>query len=107
MTTVHAEISIIPITKKYDTSMSNEVAAAYDAISKTEDIKATLTALGTQIESKDLASILKAIAAAHQAVKSSGAQRIISSIRIDERLDKDQTLKDKVNSVTEKMNKSN
>jgi uncharacterized protein (TIGR00106 family) len=105
MTTVHAEISIIPITNKQDTSMSKEVAAAFEAISKIEDIKATLTPLGTQIESKDLNNILKAIRVAHAAAKSSGVQRIISNVRIDERLDKDQTLKDKVNSVYEKLNK--
>lgn len=103
--TVHAEISIIPISKSHDTSMSKEVAAAFDAISKIEGLKATLTALGTQIEAKDLASVLLAIETAHQAVKSVGALRIISSVRIDERLDKDQTLQDKVQSVKQKLSK--
>jgi uncharacterized protein YqgV (UPF0045/DUF77 family) len=32
-----------------------------------------------------------------------GAKRIISTIRIDERLDKKETLEDRVNSVNEKM----
>lgn len=100
---VHAEISIIPISRKGGLSMSKQVAAAFDAIRKTRGVRATLTALGTQIEAKDIDSVLKAINAAHAAVKDTGAARIISSIRIDERLDKDQTLAEKVRSVRTKL----
>lgn len=101
---VHAEISVIPVTGS--TSMSKEVAAAFDAIRKTEGVKATLTALGTQIEARDIDAVLSAIKAAHRATKKAGAARIISSIRIDERLDKDQTLQDKVRSVKRKLRRS-
>jgi uncharacterized protein (TIGR00106 family) len=103
--TVHAEISIVPIAGRRDTSMSKEVAAAFEAIHKIKSLKASLTALGTQIEAKDLDSILRAIEAAHQAAKSAGAKRVISTIRIDERLDKTQTLQDKVKSVRQKLEK--
>ncbi len=41
--------------------------------------------------------------AAHQAVKLTGAKRIISSIRIAERLDASRTLEDEVGSVTERL----
>jgi uncharacterized protein (TIGR00106 family) len=86
------------------TSISKEVAAAFDAIRKTKDIKTTkLTAMGTQIEANNLRPILDAIEAAHEAVKSTGAKRIISSIRIAERLDASRTLEDEVGSVTEKL----
>jgi uncharacterized protein (TIGR00106 family) len=101
--TVHAEISIVPISISHDTSMSKEVAAAFDAISKIKDLKATLTALGTQIEARDLEGVLQAIGVAHNAAKSEGALRVISTIRIDERLDKDQSLQDKVMSVKQKL----
>ncbi len=102
--TLHAEISIVPISKDHDsTSMSKGVAAAFEAISKIESLKTTLTALGTQIEAKDLADILRAIEAAHRAAKSAGALRIISTIKIDERLDKDQSLQDKIISVKQKL----
>ena len=103
--TVHAEISIVPISKGQDTSMSKEVAAAFDAIRKIKNVKATLTALGTQIEAKDLGSVLLAVEAAHRAAKSAGTRRIISTVRIDERLDKDQTLQDKIRSVKQKLKK--
>ena len=101
--TIHAEISILPVGTS-STSISKEVAAAFDAIRKTEDIKTTkLTAMGTQIEANNMKAILNSIEAAHQAVKSTGAKRIISSIRIAERLDASRTLEDEVKSVTEKL----
>ena len=103
MTTLHAEISIVPIGTG-STGISKEVAAAFDAIRKTKDIKTTeLTAMGTQIETNDMRAILNAIEAAHQAVKLTGAKRIISSIKIAERLDASKTLEDAVGSVTEKL----
>ena len=101
--TIHAEISIIPVGTS-STSISKEVAAAFDAIRKTKDIKTTkLTAMGTQIEANNMKAILNSIEAAHQVVKSMGAKRIISSIRIAERLDVSRTLEDGVKSVTEKL----
>jgi uncharacterized protein (TIGR00106 family) len=101
--TIHAEISILPVGTG-STSISREVAAAFDAIRKTKDIKTTeLTAMGTQIEANSMKAILNSIEAAHQAVKSMGAKRIISSIRIAERLDASRTLEDEVKSVTEKL----
>jgi len=97
--TVHAEISIIPISQNSNTSMSKEVAAAFDAIRKVKGVRATLTALGTQIEADSINDVINAVKDAHAAAKRAGALRVISSIRIDERLDKAQTLQDKVNSV--------
>jgi uncharacterized protein (TIGR00106 family) len=88
------------------TGTSKEVAAAFDAIRKTKDIKTTkLTAMGTQIEANDMRAILNAIEAAHQAVKLTGAKRIMSSIKIAERLDASKTLEDAIGSVTEKLTK--
>jgi uncharacterized protein (TIGR00106 family) len=105
LTTLHAEISIVPIGTG-STGISKEVAAAFDAIRKTKDIKTTkLTAMGTQIDTNDMRAILNAIEAAHQAVKLTGAKRIISSIKIAERLDASKTLEDAVGSVTEKLTK--
>ena len=72
LTTLHAEISIVPIGTG-STGISKEVAAAFDAIRKTKDIKTTkLTAMGTQIEANDMRAILNAIEAAHRAVKLTG-----------------------------------
>ena len=43
--------------------------------------------------------------AAYEAVKSTGAKRIISTIRIAERLDASRRLEDEIESVTEKLSK--
>lgn len=103
--TLHAEISIIPVGTA-STGISREVAAAFDAIRKTEGIKTTtLTAMGTQIEAYNIKAILNAIEAAHQAVKSTGTKRLISTIRIAERLDVSRTLEDDIESVNEKLRK--
>jgi uncharacterized protein (TIGR00106 family) len=114
---VHAEISVIPIGSATiisnelrekeikPTSMSKEIAVAFEAISQIKDIKVMLTSMGTQIESNNIQNVLKAIEVAHQAIKEIGVKRIISTIRIDERLDKAYTLEDKVKSVKEKLPK--
>jgi uncharacterized protein (TIGR00106 family) len=101
--TVDAEISIEPIGTS-DTSIGKEIAAAYDAIRNIRNLKkVTLTAMSTQIESDNLDDIFQAIHAAHNSAKSAGAKRIISTIRIDERLDKPNTLDEKVQSVNAKV----
>jgi uncharacterized protein (TIGR00106 family) len=114
---VHAEISVIPIGSATiisnelrekeikPTSMSKEIAVAFEAISQIKDIKIMLTSMGTQIESNNIQNVLKAVEAAHQAIKEIGVKRIISTVRIDERLDKAYTLEDKVKSVKEKLPK--
>lgn len=99
---VDAEISIEPIGTA-DTSMGKEITAAYDAIRNIESLKkVTLTPMSTQIESDNLDDILHAIRVAHNSAKSAGVKRVISTIRIDERLDKPNTLDEKVQSVKSK-----
>ena len=105
--TIHAEISVIPIGIRSETttSMSKEIAAAFDAIQKIKGLKTMLTPMGTQIESNNFTNILQAIEVAHQVVRTAGAKRIMSTIRIDERLDKSISLEEKVESVMEKIDK--
>jgi uncharacterized protein YqgV (UPF0045/DUF77 family) len=59
--TFHAEISVIPIGTSSGTSMSKEIAAAFDTIRKIKDIKSMLTPMGTQIETNNFANILTAL----------------------------------------------
>ena len=104
-TSFTAEISIIPITTNNngDTSMSKEIALVYDAISHIQGLKIILTAMGTQVESNNLDNILQAIKISHITLRNIGIERIISSIRIDERLDKINTLEGKIKSVKDKI----
>lgn len=56
--------------------------------------------MGTHIETRDFAKILKAIDATHDSLKREGnVTRIISTIRIDERRDKSATFDDRIRSV--------
>jgi uncharacterized protein (TIGR00106 family) len=103
LSTVIAEISIVPIGTS-DTSMSKEIAAAYNAIRNIKNLKkVTLTPMSTQVESDKLDDVFQAIHAAHDSAKSVGAKRVISTIRIDERLDKPNILDEKVQSVKTKV----
>lgn len=103
-TSFTAEISIIPIsTTNGNTSMSKEIALVYNAISQIQGLKTILTAMGTQVESNNLENILEAIKISHITLRNIGIERIMSSIRIDERLDKNNTLERKINSVKDKI----
>ena len=101
--TIHAEISVIPIGTISGTSMTKEIADYFDAIRRVKDLKAMLTPMGTQIETNNFANIPTAIEAAHLAVRSAGAKRIITTIRIDQRLDRSISLQKKIDSVMEKL----
>ncbi len=103
---VVAEISIIPIGKIHSneddalqTSLSKEISLAFNAIKKLKEVKVIMTAMGTEIEANNIQDILKSVELAHKAMKDIGVKRIISTIRIDERLDKTETLEDRVNSI--------
>ncbi|MFL6454946.1 MAG: thiamine-binding protein [Nitrososphaeraceae archaeon] len=58
---------------------------------------------GTQIETNNFANILTAIEVAHQAIRLAGAKRIITTVRIDERLDRFTSLEKKVDSMLQKL----
>jgi uncharacterized protein YqgV (UPF0045/DUF77 family) len=55
--------------------------------------------MATILEAQDVHTILKAVESSHTALRSMGAKRISSILRIDERLDKPRTMKDKIESV--------
>jgi uncharacterized protein (TIGR00106 family) len=98
---ITAELTIIPIgTSK--TSLSEYIAAAVAALDS-DGIKYELTGMGTLLESDDLGKIFSAITAAHEAVFENGAERVATSIKIDERRDEERTIKDKISSVTQKL----
>jgi uncharacterized protein YqgV (UPF0045/DUF77 family) len=90
--TMHAEISVIPMGTISGTSMTKEIADSFDAIRRVKDLKAMLTPMGTQIETNNFANIPTAIEAAHLAVRSAGAKRIITT-----------SLQKKIDSVMEKL----
>ena len=56
-----------------------------------------------KMEAESIQDILKAIEYAHLSLKDIGIPRIISSIRLDERVDKLETVEERVDSVQEKL----
>jgi uncharacterized protein (TIGR00106 family) len=92
-----AEFSIHPIGS--GTSVSKYVKAAIRAISKIPELKYQVTPMATVLEARDITTILRAVEVSHQTLRSMGVKRVSSTLRVDERLDKPRTMKDKVLSV--------
>lgn len=98
---ISAEITITPIgTSK--TSLSHYVAAAVLAL-KELGIKYELSGMGTLLETETPQELFKAIEAAHEAVFREGAQRVTTSVKIDDRRDVERSLNDKVSSVEKRL----
>lgn len=98
---ISAELTIIPVgTSK--TSISKYIAAAVSALEKT-GIKYEISGMGTIIESDDPEKLFDAVKKAHESVFAEGADRVATSLKIDDRRDKESSLKEKVRSVKEKM----
>jgi uncharacterized protein (TIGR00106 family) len=98
---ITAELTIIPIGTSR-TSLSKYVAAAVAAIEST-GIKYELTGMGTLLECDDVEDLFNTIKKAHTAVFNAGADRVATSVKIDERRDVEKTIQDKVSSVEEKL----
>jgi uncharacterized protein (TIGR00106 family) len=98
---ITAELTIIPIGTS-ETSLSKYIAAAVAALDS-NGIKYELTGMGTLLESNDLGKIFSAITTAHEAVFKKGAERVATSIKIDDRRDEERTIKDKISSVNQKL----
>ena len=92
-----AEFSIHPIGT--GTSVGGYVKRALLAISRIKGLEYQVTPMATVLEAKDVQTILKAVEASHSALRSMGAKRISSILRIDECLDKPRMMKDKIESV--------
>lgn len=91
---VIAEFSIHPIGS--GTSVGRYVKAAVNSLSKIPDLKYQVTPMATTLEAPTLGPILRAVETSHQKLRSMGVKRISSILRIDERLDKPRTMKDKI-----------
>lgn len=98
---ITAELTIIPIGTA-STSLSEYVAAAVSALDKI-GIQYQISGMGTQIEANNPPELFAAIQVAHEAVFAKGADRVSTSIKIDDRRDVDRTLADKVSSVQKKI----
>ena len=98
---VVAEVSIVPIGTGTP-SVSSYVAGVLEVLKQEKDVTYQLTAMGTIIQG-DLNRVLSAIAKMHESVFSDEIKRVLTSIRIDERRDKNLSIAGKVGAVKRKI----
>jgi len=96
------EISIVPIGTG-DTSLSAYVADCLRLLKK-EKVRYELSSMGTNIEG-DLKDLFKIALKMHQVPFKKGAQRVVTSMKIDDRRDKKGTLEGKKKAVQRKLRK--
>jgi len=97
------DISIVPVgTGK--PSVSEYVAGAVKILQEEPDIRYQLTPMNTIIEG-ELEKLLSLAQKMHRSAFDAGALRVVTTLRIDERLDKPLTMEGKVKAVKEKLDK--
>jgi len=96
-----AEVTVIPIGTG-STSLSAYVADMQRVLKTVEGITYELTSMGTIIEGP-LGRILAAVEALHESPFRGGAQRVSTSVKIDDRRDKDSTSRSKLEAVERKL----
>jgi uncharacterized protein (TIGR00106 family) len=96
-----AEISIVPLGTKTP-SVSQYVARAVKVLEKEKDMKWEITAMGTIVEG-DLDRILAVVRKMHEETFGGGVARVSTTVKIDDRRDKAQGMKDKVDSLKKKL----
>jgi uncharacterized protein (TIGR00106 family) len=97
MKMIIAEITVVPLGTKTP-SVSKYVAKAVDEL-KELGLKPELTAMGTIFEADDISLILEAFKTVHESVFAQGAVRVVTTLKIDERRDKEGSIKQKIRSV--------
>ncbi|MDA1192122.1 MAG: MTH1187 family thiamine-binding protein [Candidatus Poribacteria bacterium] len=96
---VIADICITPM--GVGASVSDYVTEAH-AILKDAGLNATLHAYGTNVEG-EFDAVMSALKRCHERLHELGAPRLSTSIRLGTRIDKPQTMNDKVNVVRDKL----
>lgn len=96
-----AEISVVPLGTKTP-SVSQYVARAIKVLQQEKGIKYELTAMGTIVEG-DLDRILAAVRKMHEQAFGEAVARVVTTVKIDDRRDKVQGIKEKLDSLKRKL----
>ena len=96
-----AEISIVPLGTKTP-SVSQYVARAVKVLEREKDMKYELTAMGTIVEG-DLDRILAVVGKMHGGTFGDGVARVLTTVKIDDRRDKAQSMEEKMDSLKKKL----
>lgn len=95
------DLCVVPI--GVGVSVSKYVVACEEVLQKA-GLKTKLHAYGTNIEG-DWDTVMEAVKKCHEKIHDMGAPRITTTIKLGTRNDRAQTMQDKIDSVTSKMNK--
>jgi len=95
------EISILPLGTK-TASVSSYVAGCIKILEKEKGIKYQITPMGTIIEAKSLRKLFRIAEKMHKEVLSC-VDRVVTTIKIDDRKDKELTMAGKISSVEKKL----
>jgi len=95
------EVTVIPLGTG-STSLSQFVAGCMKVLQQAKDVEYQLTPMGTVIEG-DLSRIFELVRQMHEQPFGEGASRVSTTIRIDDRRDKEGTMQGKVASVEKKL----
>ncbi len=98
---VIAEISVVPIGTG-EPGLSEYVAGCHEILKNQDEVEFELTPMGTILQG-EMTAVLKLVEKLHQAPFAEGAERVSTQIKIDERRDKDGSMKQKLKSVEEKL----
>jgi len=96
---VHADICVIPM--GVGVSVSEYVVACQEILNQA-GLETRLHAYGTNVEG-EWEDVMDALKQCHERVHELGAPRISTTLRLGTRTDREQSLQDKVDSVTSKM----
>ena len=100
MSKVIAELVVVPLGTATP-SLSSYVAGV-EKVLATFHLKTMLTPMGTVLEG-DLDEVLRAVRAVHEVPFQAGALRVSTTVKIDERRDKELSMEGKVQAVREKL----
>jgi len=98
---VIAEISVVPI-GTCTPSVSRYVAKAIGVLGQEKNIKYKLTGMGTILEG-ELTAVLEAVRKMHESVFGDQIQRVVTTITIDDRRDRESSVEYKIQSVVRKL----
>jgi uncharacterized protein (TIGR00106 family) len=91
-----SQLSIAPLGNS--SSVSKYVKKIVDLINKS-DVKSETNAMATVIETEDLDTLFDLVKEAHMTMVNSGAKRIITELKIDDRRDKNTTIDSKLKAI--------
>ncbi len=92
-----AEVIFIPIGTQ-STTLSKYIKAAIESMNDSE-VRVYPRAMATEIEADDLETLFSAIKKGQEAIMNMGVKRVVVSLKVDIRTDKDAFLEKKIDSI--------